>query len=267
MNPETKKKKVHALVVSQSEISPGIFDLRLQCALAYDARPGTFVGVYIPGNDLLLPRPVSICDASGDMLRLVYRVAGDGTGRLSALSENDSVDLIGILGNGFPLDKAAGRDVVLLGGGIGIPPMVYLMRVLGRDLSGTPGAPRSVCAVLGYRNADAFLSAECAAYGKTLIATEDGSRGIRGTVLDALKKEKIAADMICSCGPKPMLSAVKKAAPAGEIYLSLEERMACGVGVCLGCVCETADTDPHSMVHNARVCTEGSVFEASRVIM
>ena len=121
--------------------------------------------------------------------------------------------------------------------------------------------------LLGYRSADLFLHEELGQYGHVYIATEDGSVGVHGNVMDAIEANGLQADIIMACGPMPMLRAVKRyAAKQGiEAYLSLEEHMACGVGACLGCVCTTREIDNHSHVHNARICTDGPVFEAKEV--
>ena len=129
------------------------------------------------------------------------------------------------------------------------------------------GDRAEVTAVMGYRDSDMFLTEELAEHARLLIATEDGSAGTKGNVLDAVKENGVSADVVCACGPMPMLRAVKRYAAEQGIpaYLSLEERMACGIGACLGCVTKTAKEDGHSYVKNARICTEGPVFEAEEV--
>ena len=129
------------------------------------------------------------------------------------------------------------------------------------------GDKLNILGVLGYRNKDLFLEENLEKYGDVYVATEDGSVGTKGTVMDIIKAYSLQADMIMACGPMPMLRAIKEyAAKQGmEAYISLEERMACGVGACLGCVCKTTEEDAHSHVHNARICTEGPVFEAGEV--
>jgi len=124
-----------------------------------------------------------------------------------------------------------------------------------------------VSAVMGYRDNALFLNDDLEKYAKLYIATEDGSVGTKGNVLDAVKANAIKSDIICACGPMPMLRAIKRYASENGItaYISLEERMACGVGACLGCVCKTKEKDAHSHVNNARVCTEGPVFNAEDV--
>ena len=254
-----QKKKIEATIVSQKQIAEQIYDLWLETKLAKDAHPGQFVAVYPHHESTLLPRPISICEVSEDRkrLRLVYRVAGKGTAEFAAYGAGDTLALLGVLGNGFPVGKARGKSVFLRGGGIGIPPMLELAKQLdcGKQI------------LLGYRDKDLFLQEDLARYGDVYVATEDGSAGTKGNVMDIINAHGLAADVIMACGPMPMLKAIKKyAADKGiEAYISLEERMACGVGACLGCVCKTAKVDSHSHVHNARICTDGPVFEAREV--
>lgn len=254
-----RKEKITAKVISQKQIAEQIFDLRLETKLAKDVHPGQFVAVYPKSESTLLPRPISICEADKDegTLRLVYRVAGKGTAEFSTCKAGDALDLLGVLGNGFPVDKAKGKRVFLMGGGIGIPPLLELAKAVdGRKQI-----------LLGYRNKDLFLEEDMAKYGDVYVATEDGSVGTKGNVMDIIRAHALQADVIMACGPMPMLRAIKAyAAENGmEAYISLEERMACGVGACLGCVCKTTRVDAHSHVHNARICTEGPVFEAGEI--
>lgn len=254
-----QKKKIKATVVSQKEIAENIYDLWLETELALNAHPGQFVAVYPKNAATLLPRPISICEADKEKgrLRLVYRIAGKGTGEFSSYRAGDNVGILGILGNGFPIDKARGKKVFLMGGGIGIPPLLQLAKELDAEKQ----------IILGYRNNDLFLKEDLGHCGNVYIATEDGSVGSRGNVMDAIKENGLTADVIMACGPMPMLRAIKKYADENgiEAYISLEERMACGVGACLGCVCKTKEVDHHSHVHNARICTDGPVFEANEV--
>ncbi|MBD5494083.1 MAG: dihydroorotate dehydrogenase electron transfer subunit [Lachnospiraceae bacterium] len=254
-----QKKKIKTTAVSQKKIAENIYDLWLETELALDAHPGQFVAVYPKNAATLLPRPISICEADKGKgrLRLVYRIAGKGTEEFSSYREGDTVDILGILGNGFPLEKAKGKKVFLMGGGIGIPPMLQLAKELDAEKQ----------IILGYRNNDLFLREDLERCGDVYIATEDGSVGSKGNVMDAIKENGLNADVIMACGPMPMLRAIKQYAAENKIeaYISLEERMACGVGACLGCVCKTKEVDHHSHVHNARICTDGPVFEANEV--
>ena len=246
-------------MVSQKQIAEQVYDLWLETELSRDAHAGQFVAVYPHNAATLLPRPISICevDRDSDRLRLVYRIAGSGTAEFSTYKTNDALDVLGVLGNGFPVERAAGRKVFLMGGGIGIPPMLQLAKELDAEKH----------ILLGYRDQDIFLQDDLGQHGQVYIATEDGSVGVQGNVMDIIRINELHADVIMACGPMPMLRAIKQyAAEQGiDAYISLEERMACGVGACLGCVCTTKDRNHHSNVNNARICTDGPVFEAKEV--
>ena len=256
------KMKKEAKVLSRDLLAEGIYDMWLETPFAKDVVPGQFVGVYPVNKATLLPRPISVCevDPERSAIRLVYRVVGSGTAEFSLYQPDDYIMLLGPLGNGFPLDAAQGKNVVVMGGGIGVPPLLETAkRVKGAKVS----------AVMGYRNSETFLSDEFEKYADMYVATEDGSVGTKGNVIDAIKENNVPCDVIFACGPMPMLRAIK--AYAAEIgakaYLSLEERMACGVGACLGCICKTKEIDEHSHVHNARICTDGPVFDADDLEM
>ncbi|MDE7271884.1 MAG: dihydroorotate dehydrogenase electron transfer subunit [Lachnospiraceae bacterium] len=256
-----QKKKESATVYKQQQIVPGIYDMWINTTLAQQAKPGQFISVYTQDKSALLPRPISICetDVINDRLRIVYRVAGKGTAEFSRYTAGRRVDILGTLGNGFPLEKAEGKRLFLMGGGIGIPPMLALAKAVRNAVS--------VDAVVGYRDKALFLAEDLAKYVPVHIATEDGSVGTKGNVINVIEAEGLEADVIFACGPMPMLRAIKKyAAEKGiEAYISLEERMACGVGACLGCVVKTREVDHHSHVNNARICTDGPVYAAEDV--
>ena len=251
------QKKIKAGGVQPGPACGGNFSMWLGAGeMAKAAVPGQFIAVYPNDSARLLPRPISICetDPEKELLRIVYRVAGEGTKELSSCRAGDTLSIMGPLGNGFPLkDKKA----LLIGGGIGIPPMLELAKALSCEKT----------AVLGYRDSQTFLAEEIGKYAGLAVATEDGSVGTKGTVLDAIKAQGLKADIIYACGPTPMLRALKEyAAKEGiECWISLEERMACGVGACLGCVCHSKDVDEHSNVRNKRVCKDGPVFLADEV--
>ena len=196
------KEKTMAKVLSQREIAPRIYDLWLETDLAAQARPGQFIGVYPKNAATLLPRPISICEVDGDRtaLRIVYRVAGQGTAEFSSLKENDGVYILGTLGNGFPLEEGRGKRCFLVGGGIGVPPILQLAKELEGEKS----------IVVGYRDSNLFLTEDFAKYGQVYVATEDGSRGTKGNVLDAIAENGLQADVLYACGPMPMLRAVKR---------------------------------------------------------
>ena len=241
-----KRRKELAVVVSQEQLADGIYSMWIQAESAPDAVPGQFISMYTMDSGKLLPRPISICeiDKAGAALRVVYRVTGEKTGteQFSKLSAGDSIPIIGPLGNGFPMEKAAGKKAFLIGGGIGVPPILELSKELECDKKQI-------------------------VVGEVYISTEDGSVGTKGNVLDAIAGHALAADIIYACGPGPMLRAVKEYADRNNIvcYISLEERMACGIGACLGCVCQTKERDSHSNVHNRRICKDGPVFLSTEV--
>ena len=255
-----QKKKVIATVVEQKQLAPGIFDMWLKTELAEGAKCGQFIGVYPEDKSNLLPRPISICEVNKDeeMLRIVYRVAGEGTEEFSHYTAGKEIPILGILGNGFPIEEGKGKKAFLMGGGIGVPPIVQLAKELESD---------NKQAVIGYRDNNLFLKDDLEKYADVYIATEDGSVGTKGNVMNAIEENGLEADVIFACGPMPMLRAIKTYAAEKGIpaYISLEERMACGVGACLGCVCKTTHKDHHSHVNNARICTDGTVFEAKEV--
>lgn len=251
----------NAQVISQRQLAPGIFDLRLQTEnIAKCAKAGQFISVYCADKTKLLPRPISLCgiDREQGTLRLVYRVTGENTGteEFSRLTAGDSIRVLGPLGNGFTVQP--GKKAFLIGGGIGVPPMLQLAKEMG-------DTPFDI--VMGYRNADTFLLDEFKEQGNVLVATEDGSVGTKGNVLDAIRENVACADVIYACGPTPMLRALKAYAmeQGMECYISMEERMACGIGACLACVCKTTEKDAHSNVNNKRICKEGPVFDAKEV--
>lgn len=245
-----------AVVESQKMISDGIYDMWIMTSnIAEKAVPGQFVSVYSKDGSRLLPRPISICETDVQRLRIVYRVAGKGTEEFSHYQPGDSIRIIGPLGNGFPIQE--GKRAILIGGGIGIPPMLELAKRIYDDKE----------IVAGYRDCNTFLDRELKLYGNLTVATDDGSLGTHGTVIDAIRENGIQGDVIYACGPTPMLRAVREYAVQNgiEAWISLEEKMACGIGACLACVCKSADIDEHSQVRNMRICADGPVFNVSEV--
>ena len=255
------KRKENAVVISQEMLADGIFSMWLRTEAANTAVPGQFISMYTNDGTKLLPRPISICeiDKAEGALRVVYRVTGENTGtkQFSEAKAGDTIPVIGPLGNGFPLDKAEGKKAFLMGGGIGVPPILELAKQLNCEKQ----------IVMGYRDANTFLSKQFEENGKVYISTEDGSVGTKGNVMDAIRENGLTADIIYACGPTPMLRAIKNFAEENgiECYISLEERMACGIGACLACVCKSKEKDHHSNVHNKRICKDGPVFLSTEV--
>ncbi|HHV09099.1 MAG TPA: dihydroorotate dehydrogenase electron transfer subunit [Clostridiales bacterium] len=253
MSVAMKRKTV---ITENVEIAKDIYSMWLNAPdISREARPGQFVSLYCRDRSKLLPRPISICEINKEQgkIRLVYRIAGEGTREFAGMDAAEDMEAMGPLGNGFTLE---GKKALLIGGGIGIPPMLELAKQLSCEKQ----------IVLGYRDIT-FLEKEFEAYGKVYISTEDGSRGTKGNVIDAIREESLDADIIFACGPTPMLRGVKAYATEHKIkaQLSLEERMACGIGACLGCICKTKEVDHHSNVKNKRICKDGPVFYAEEV--
>lgn len=255
------RKKENAVVVSQEQLANGIFSMWIQTEAAASAKPGQFISMYTNDGTKLLPRPISICeiDKEAGQLRVVYRVTSEqaGTKQFSQMKAGDIIPVIGPLGNGFPLEKAEGKKAFLMGGGIGVPPILELAKQLNCEKQ----------IVVGYRDADTFLRDQFEANGSVYISTEDGSVGTKGNVMNAIAENGLTADIIYACGPTPMLRAIKNYAEENgiECYISLEEKMACGIGACLACVCKSKEKDHHTNVHNKRICKEGPVFLSTEV--
>lgn len=281
-----------AVVVDQNALGSGIYDLTLKTKnIAKAAKAGQFVSVYSNDRSKLLPRPISLCgiDRDEDTIRLVYRVTGENTGteEFSKLVMGDKIRILGPLGNGFTVEP--GKKAFLIGGGIGVPPMLQLAKDINSGVVQTTGAVdtntqekgqteekqinghgKKICdmnIIMGYRDENTFLLDEFKEQADSFVATEDGSVGTKGNVIDAIKENGLEADVIYACGPMPMLRALKAYAMEHdmECYVSMEERMACGIGACLACVCKTKDKDAHSNVNNKRICKEGPVFNAKEV--
>lgn len=256
MHTTHEKFEETAIITKQEKIADGIYSMWLGTKeIAAHARAGQFVSLYCGEGSRLLPRPISICDIDRkeNAIRLVYRVAGKGTEEFSGMTAGMPLKVLGPLGNGFPKEE---KTAFLIGGGIGIPPMLALAKELD--------CKKQI--ILGFRD-ELFLTEEFKEQGEVYVATEDGSAGTKGNVLDAIRENALTADVIYACGPAPMLRAVKEYAAqnAIECWISMEERMACGIGACLACVCRSAEVDAHSNVKNKRVCKEGPVFAAGEV--
>ena len=246
-----------AIVFSQEALAHDIYSMVITTEqIAKEAKPGQFISVYSRDGASLLPRPISICEIDGNRLRIVYRVAGKGTKEFSGYRPGDQVRIMGPLGTGFPLEAAEGKKALIIGGGIGIFPLLELAK-------GLKGRKEIV---LGYRD-HVFMKEAFEAWGPVSVATEDGSQGTKGNVLDAVREKGIEADVIYACGPAPMLKGIQAFAAERnlEAWISLEERMACGIGACLGCVCKSKEVDHHTNVHNKRICKDGPVFRGEEV--
>lgn len=252
-----EKFREQAVIISQEEIAPEIYSMWLKTdRIAAFAKAGQFISVYCNDGSRILPRPISICeiDRENAALHIVYRIAGKGTAEFSKCVAGEKLDIVGPLGNGFPLGE---KKAFLIGGGIGVPPMLELAKQLNCEKQ----------IILGYRDSNLFLKEEFEKQGQVYVATEDGSVGTKGNVIDAIKANALEADVIYTCGPTPMLRALAQYAEEKgmECWISMEEKMACGIGACLACVCKSREVDEHTNVHNKRICKEGPVFNAREV--
>lgn len=255
----------YCTVVSQREIAENIYELILCGELVSEMKePGQFVHVKVSnGQDPLLRRPISIANIGHDKkeFTLIYRAEGRGTTMLSKKTPGDEVDVLGPLGHGFPLEETkAGETALLVGGGIGVPPLYELSKQLvSRGVK--------VIHVHGFQTESAMFYEEAfLQLGPTYVATVDGTYGERGFVTDVIESEGLYFDTLYSCGPTPMLRALEgKYATDKKVYLSLEERMGCGIGACFACVCHTAN-DPNGFTYK-KVCTDGPVFRAGEVVL
>ena len=235
-------KREELTVVSNARVSDSVWEMRLGGGVNPHA-PGQFVDVALDG--LFLRRPISVCDWTPESLTLLYKVVGKGTAKMSEMLPGESLDVLTGLGNGFDLSAPTERPL-LVGGGIGVAPLYYLAKKLVE-------AGKSVSVILGFNKADEIIYVEeFRSLGvKVVVATADGSVGVKGFVTDALG-EVPGYDFFYACGPMPMLRALEgRVATDGQV--SLEERMGCGTGICMGCTCRT-------MLGAKRVCKDGPVF-------
>ena len=210
--------------------------------------PGQFVEIAVPGR--YLRRPISVSDVEGDRLTIIYKTVGHGTAAMAQMQAGETLDILTCLGNGYDLSKTQ-DDVLLIGGGVGVPPLIYLAKHLRKQ-------GRNVHVVIGFNTqSEVFAEKEFAAMGCTVeVCTMDGSYGLRGVVTDVIATP---APYYFACGPLPMLRAVaEKIGTNGQ--MSMEERMGCGVGICVGCSIETKNGVK-------RVCKEGPVFNANEVTL
>ena len=237
-------------VKSNTPLTPVVYRMVLEGDTQYITRSGQFINIELSGK--YLRRPISVCDYDEKTITIIYKVVGRGTEQMKAMEAGEQLDILTGLGNGFSTENEARRPL-LVGGGVGVPPMYNLCRRL-------LGEGKSPIVVLGFNTAEEIFYAEEfeRAGANVIIATADGSTGIKGFVTDAIRESDIDFDYFYSCGPLPMLKALCGATDRpGEV--SLEERMGCGFGICMGCSIQTASGAK-------RVCKEGPVFKKEDVI-
>lgn len=234
-------------ILSNTPLTDCVYKMVLSGDTSAITAPGQFVNIQITGK--FLRRPISVCDYDGSTLTIVYKVVGKGTEILSWMVPGEKLDILTGLGNGYDLTPA-GDSPVLLGGGVGVPPLYGLAKHL-------LAAGRQVTAVLGFNTAaEVFYADEFRALGaEVVLATADGSAGVRGFVTDALPA---SYSYVYTCGPEPMLRAVFRSIKTGGQF-SFEERMGCGFGACMGCSCKT-------VTGWKRICREGPVLEKEEIL-
>ena len=222
-------------------LAENVFKMTLDGDCSAITAPGQFVNIKLDG--LYLRRPISVCDAEGERLTLIYKVVGKGTEKMSKMKAG-TLDILSGLGNGYDLEKS-GSAPLLIGGGVGVPPLYLLAKELIKQ-------GKKVTAILGFNTkSEIFYEEEFRALGcEVKIATADGSYGIKGFVTDALGG--ISYTHVYTCGPEPMLRAVYKSITTSGQF-SFEERMGCGFGACMGCTCKT-------VAGYKRICRDGPVL-------
>ncbi|KIL47654.1 dihydroorotate dehydrogenase electron transfer subunit [Jeotgalibacillus campisalis] len=251
-------------IVSHESIAADIYELVLEGELTKRmTSPGQFVHIKVTtGNDPLLRRPISICSIDPDLnqFTMLYRVSGSGTRVLAERATGASVHVLGPLGNGFPVDYLKhGERALLVGGGIGVPPLYELSkRLTERGVH--------VTHILGFQTEKAvFYKKEFEALGDTYIATVDGSYGTKGFVTDVADQLSFQPDAYYTCGPAAMLKAVEAKFKDINGFISMEQRMGCGIGACLACVCHVAG-DESNLLYK-KVCSDGPVFKSGEVVL
>lgn len=240
-------------LIKNEEIADGIFDWIVENPnLSKLAQPGQFAHVKVPGKTLR--RPISICDVTENTLRLVFQVKGEGTEIMSKIKTGEEVEILAPLGNGFKIEK--GKKYCFIGGGIGVPPMLYAAKQAENPL-----------VITGFRDKSlVILQEDFKKNGaEVVLTTDDGSAGVHGFVTDVLKERLSDIDEVCACGPIPMLKAISEICK-GKVpcQISLEERMGCGIGACLVCACKTKLNGEEGYTH---VCKNGPVYNAEEVVL
>ena len=266
MNPNCKKRmgsiRLETMkVVAQEEIAPAIYKLVLEGEMVEAMRAGQFLHLRVPDDAHLLRRRLSISsiDKSKKQCHLIYRIEGSGTAIFSTLKAGDSLDVMGPQGNGFDLsDLDQCSRVLLVGGGIGVPPLLEVAKQLNERSV-------EVTTVLGFATKDAvILEAELSKYSQVFVTTDDGSYGIRGNVSVVINELDSEFDAIYSCGAPGMMKYINQTFyEHPRAYLSLESRMACGMGACYACVLKVPDSETVSQ----RVCEDGPVFKTGTVVL
>lgn len=235
-------------ILTNEALTPSVYRMTLSGDTSAITAPGQFVNIRLAGK--FLRRPISVCDWEDGKLTLVYKVVGHGTAQMAAMAPGEKLDILTGLGNGYDLGLV-GDAPLLVGGGVGVPPMFGLakrLRAMGKEVQ----------VILGFNTREeifyeeAFQALGCTVY----VTTVDGSYGTTGFVTDALKN--LSYSHFCACGPEPMLKALYKASRTSG-QMSFEERMGCGFGACMGCSCKT-------LTGSKRICKDGPVMKKEEIL-
>ena len=250
-------------ILENSVIAKGVFEMVVTYPQDFHTPlPGQFVDIYCNHQGRLLPRPISVCEVrqvnSKRFLHLVYAAVGAGTTEFSQMKTGSVVEIMGPLGNGFTLSKGPGT-ALLVGGGVGTPPMVELAKQLCKN-------SWNVKSVVGFRD-EPYLVKRLEQFGEVFVATDSGKTGFHGNTLELIRSAHMDMDVIYACGPKPMLQGVQEYAKEMSLpaQLSLEERMGCGFGACVGCVVKIVSGSETGFTYH-KICKDGPVFPAEEVI-
>lgn len=247
----------HCKIKYNKEIAEGIFEMVFVSeTIPVATIPGQFINLYCGSEARMLPRPISICEVNvkESLVKVIYAVVGEGTRDFSTLKSGDDIEVLGPLGNGYNIEEC--EESLLVGGGVGTPPLLELAkRIQGKKTI-----------YLGFRS-DPYLVEELKKYGEVYVATDDGSVGLHGTVVELMNQEAVTGQILYACGPKPMLKALQDYTNKNNIQgqFSLEERMGCGFGACVGCVCKIKSDNEVGYTYK-KVCKDGPVFDAKEVL-
>lgn len=247
-------KELKAIVKENKRLTSTLFSLTVELEEQVEIHAGQFLNISTGNSQNLLRRPIAICRHNGRDVTVCYQVVGGGTKSLSEAKTGDELSCVLPLGNGFKLDKDD-KKIMLLGGGAGVFPLLSVVEEY---------TDREFFLYIGFRSAsDVVFEDDFKKGGKITVTTDDGTYGIKGFAITPMLEdiEKIQPDVILSCGPAPMMRALKNAVDGKNIktFVSLEQRMACGIGACLVCTCKKSDGS------NARVCKDGPVFNINEV--
>ncbi len=242
-------------VIELKKLTPSVCSLTFDIGEEAKVRCGQFLNISVGDNIHLLRRPIAVCKTEGSLVTICFQIKGDGTKKLASVKEGNKLSVLMALGNGFYIEENE-KKVAVIGGGVGVFPMISVIREYYKD--------KEISSYIGFRNKESVCMEEELKKSKNLtVVTDDGSYGLHKNAVQAFKDDlkNNRPDVIVSCGPTPMLKALKEAVKGENIpcYVSLEERMGCGIGACLVCVCDKSNGK------RARVCKDGPVFEINEV--